>query len=136
MNNKQIKDLINDGYSMLSSLANFDWRDYRQEMLDYELKAEKDHRKNCPWNLSTPCSSKLIAQYFVLRGIFSATGSMSFRPRDILHCKLSHLIAHGLNDDHRFDLYGMMEGFNWDAFNSIEYSQGNLISVETVKEVA
>jgi hypothetical protein len=137
MNNKQIKNLIENGFANLYPLTYTTYTDYRAKMLDYELKAEKDHRSITPWDLPKPkFSATVTAKYFVLKSIRSAMLSNDFRPRDILHCKQSYILAHAIKDDDRFDLDAMFDGFDWRAFDSIEYSQGDLIFVETVDQVA
>ena len=137
MKNKQIKNLIEEGFGNLYRLTYTTYTDHRAEMLDYELKAEKDHRSITPWDLPKPkFSATVTAKYFVLKSIRSAMLSNDFRPRDILHCKQSYILAHAIKDDDRFDLDAMFDGFDWQAFESIDYSQGDLIFVETVDQVA
>ena len=137
MNNKQIKNLIENGFANLYRLTYTTYTDYRAEMLDYELKAEKDHRRITPWDLPKPkFTAAIMAKYFVLKAVRSAMLSNDFRPRDILHCKQSYILAHAIKDDDRFDLDAMFDGFDWQAFESIDYSQGDLIFVETVDQVA
>jgi len=137
MNKKQIIDLINEGFNNLYPLTCKTYTDYRAEMLDYELKAEKDHRRITPWDLPKPkFTATVTAKYFVLYAVRSAMLSNDFRPRDILHCKHSYILAHAIKDDDRFDLGAMFASFDWSAFESIEYSQGDLVFVETVDQAA
>ena len=133
MNYIQMKDLINDGFGRLYPLTfaapagHVDWRDYRELMLDDEIKQEKQHRKEYSFDLNSKFSVNLIAKYFVIKAIRSISTTSQFRPRDILHCTKSHLYAHALRDDDRFDIDGMMNDFDWAAFDAIEYSQADLI---------
>jgi hypothetical protein len=105
-------------------------------MYDDEWKRERMHRHIAPIDFKPKFSVATVARYFVLKAIRSAMLSNDFRPRDILHCKHSYILAHAIKDDDRFDLDAMFDGFDWQAFDSIEYSQGDLIFVETVNEVA
>ena len=128
MNKKQITDLINDGWYRLDTLNNVDWRPYRDEMLAEEVKDERKHRQSCPFDIAPKFSVTMVAKWFVLRAIWGAKGSMRFTASDILHCKHSYLMAHAINDDDRFDLYEMFNGYNWEAFLTIGYSQADLIT--------
>jgi len=136
MNKTQIKNLIEEGFGNLYRLTYTTYTDYRAEMLDYEVKQEKQHRNYAPSNYAPKFSVRILAKYFVLKAVRSAMLSNDFRPRDILHCKQSYILAHAIKDDDRFDLDAMFDGFDWEAFDSIEYSQGDLIFVETVDQVA
>lgn len=136
MNNKQMKGFIEQAFNLLYPLTYTDFTDYRAQMLDYELKAEKDHRRICPWDLNPKFTATVTAKYFVLKAVRSAMLSNDFRPRDILHCKQSYILAHAIKDDDRFDLDAMFEGFDWEAFEAIDYTQGDLVFVETVEQVA
>jgi len=136
MSKKQILDLINEGFSNLYPLTCKTYTDYRAEMLDYEIKQEKQHRQYAPTGYGPRFTVRMLAKYFVLKAIRSAMLSNDFRPRDILHCKHSYILAHAIKDDDRFDLIAMFASFDWSAFESIEYSQGDLVFVETVDQVA
>jgi len=130
MNNTQMKDIINEGFGRLYPLTGADWRDYRQMMLDDELRSERQHRASAsPFNLRPKFSTNIVAKYFVIKAIRGAAGVNSFRPRDILHCKQSFLLAYAINDDDRFDLIAMMEGFDWGAFDSIDYVAADLVCI-------
>jgi len=130
MSKKQATDLINEGWNRLHPLAVMDWRDYRQIMLDSEIKDERQHRKSCPFDLSPKFSAAMVAKWFVLKAIWGAKGSRGarFTASDILHCKKSYLVAHAVNDDDRFDLDEMFAGYDWDRFLSIDYSQADLVT--------
>ena len=136
MNKKQIIDLINEGFGNLYPLTYTTYTDYRAEMLDYEIKQEKQHRQYASTGYGVRFTVRMLAKYFVLKAIRSAMLSNDFRPRDILHCKHSYILAHAIKDDDRFDLGAMFASFDWSAFESIEYSQGDLVFVETVDQVA
>lgn len=136
MSKKQILDLINEGFGNLYPLTCKTYTDYRAEMLDYEVKQEKQHRRMAPSGFGPRLTVRHIAKYFVLRSVRSAMLSNDFRPRDILHCKHSFILAHAIKDDDRFDLNAMFASFDWSAFESIEYSQGDLIVKTDAVEVA
>tara|TARA_R110002074_G_scaffold358259_1_gene530544 strand:- start:98 stop:499 length:402 start_codon:yes stop_codon:yes gene_type:complete len=129
MNNKQMKELINDGFGRLYPLSQVDWRDHRQMMLDDELRSEKQHRASAPFNLRPKFSMNIVAKYFVIKAIRNAMRNDHFRPRDILHCKQSSLLAHAIKDDDRFDLLAMMDGFDWFEFESIDYVAADLVCI-------
>ena len=136
MNNKQIGDLILEGFGNLYPLTYTTFTDYRDKMYDDEWKRERMHRHAAPIEFKPKFSVPVVARYFVLKAIRSAMLSNDFRPRDILHCKHSYILAHAIKDDDRFDLDAMFASFDWSAFESIEYSQGDLVFVETVDQVA
>ena len=136
MSRKQILDLINEGFNNLYPLTYTTYTDYRAEMLVYEVKQEKQHRNYAPSSYGPRFTVRMMAKYFVLKAVRSAMLSNDFRPRDILHCKQSYILAHAIKDDDRFDLDAMFEGFDWEAFEAIEYSQGDLVFVETVEQTA
>jgi len=136
MNNKQIGDLILEGFGNLYPLTYTTFTDYRDKMYDDEWKRERMHRHAAPIDFKPKFSVPVVARYFVLKAIRSAMLSNDFRPRDILHCKQSYILAHAIKDDDRFDLDAMFASFDWSAFESIEYSQGDLVFVETVDQVA
>jgi len=136
MNNKQIGDLILEGFGNLYPLTYTTFTDYRDEMYDDEWKRERMHRHTAPIDFKPKFSVPVVARYFVLKAIRCAMLSNDFRPRDILHCKHSYILAHAIKDDDRFDLDAMFASFDWSAFEAIEYSQGDLVFVETVDQVA
>ena len=128
MDKKQVTDLITEGWNRLYPLTIKDWKDHRQVMLDSEIKDERQHRKSCPFDLTPKFSAPMVAKWSVIRAIWQAKGSFHFNARDILHCKNSYLMAHAINDDERFDLHEMFDGYDWDAFLSIDYSQADLVT--------
>ena len=136
MSKKQILDLINEGFGNLYPLTYATYTDYRAEMLDYGVKQEKQHRRMAPSGFGPRFTVRHMAKYFVLRSVRSAMLSNDFRPRDILHCKHSFILAHAIKDDDRFDLDAMFSGFDWATFDSIDYSQGDLIIKSDSVEVA
>jgi len=136
MNNKQIKNLIEEGFGNLYPLTYTSYTDYRAEMLDYEITQEKNHRRYAPSDYAPKFSIRMLAKYFVLKSFRSAMLSNDFRPRDILHCKQSYIMAHAVKDAYPCLCNEIFDRFDWEAFDSIDYSQGDLIFVETVDEVA
>jgi len=142
MNNKQISDLILEGFGNLYPLTYTTYTDYRDKMYDDELKRERMHRHVAPIDFKPKFSAPVVARYFVLKAIRSAMLSNDFRPRDILHCKQSYILAHAIKDDDRFDLDAMFRVntpsmcFSWEAFEAIEYSQGDLVFNPRIEVVA
>ncbi len=136
MNKKQISDLINEGFGNLYPLTYATYTDYRAEMLDDELKQEKRHRAFISVAFKPKFSASIVSKYWVILAIRTAMLSDHFRPRDILHCKKSYILAHAIKDDDRFDLDAMFDGFDWEAFESIDYRQGDLFIKADSVEVA
>ncbi|MEL0117578.1 MAG: hypothetical protein VXB01_01445 [Opitutae bacterium] len=137
MNKKQIKELIDDGFNRLYPLTLKGWRDHRDEMYQYEYKLQKHFRSTNPLP-PAKCqqNNATVAKYFVLNAIRDAIyDPQNFRPRDILHCKQSYLIAHALADDDRFDLQEMFIGFDWFNFDQIEFGDADL-SFKSTEEAA
>ena len=135
MNNKQIKNLIEEGFGNLYPLTYATYTDYRAEMFDDELKKEKRHRAIISVAFKPKFNASIVTKYFIILAIRTAMLSDHFRPRDILHCKKSYILAHAINDDDRFDLDAMFDGFDWQAFESIDYRQGDLF-IKSMKEEA
>lgn len=127
MNKKQIKELIEEGYSRLYPLTMKGWRDHRDEMYQYEYKLQKHFRAINPTPARYQQNNATVAKYFVIKSIRSALfDHKNFRPRDILHCKESYLLAHAIDDDDRFDLHEMFIGFSWYWFDQIEFAGADL----------
>ena len=135
MNKKQIKELINDGFNRLYPLTHWTWRDHRSDMLDYELKLQRKFRAEAPSSIKWDHTNQTVAKYFVLYAIKQALASDNFRPRDILHCSKTYLTALALKDHDEKKLREMVIDFDWDAFDSIEYSYADL-SFKSTEEAA
>ena len=126
MNKKQITEIIAEGYYRLDPISNVDWTDYLEIMYTEELKQERQHRAAAPFDIRPKFTASIVAKYWVIRAVRNAMRSDTFRPRDILHCKKSYLYAHAIKDDDRFDLDEMLNGFDWAAFDSIDYQTADL----------
>lgn len=128
MNKTQIKKLIEDGYNRMYLISNKDWRDYRQEMLDIEIKAERNHRANNPYDRPTYANSAtLSAKYFCVKFMLNAFANPKIKPSDVLYSRQASLIAKGC-----FDLWGgeMLRefvGFDSDKFYHLDYEQGGIV---------
>ena len=123
MNKTAIKNMIEDGYCRMQRFDNIDWRHYRDEMFQSELKSEREHRGNRPESYTAAFGNPapLSAKYFVIKFFGQALESTNVRPSDILHCRPSSLIAKGLVD--RWPEYALeaFAGFDWDTFNKLDY---------------
>lgn len=131
MNKSQIQKLINEGFGRLYPLTFTSWTDYREEMFNYELKLQRQFKATRDINPSR-CqhTNSTVAKYFVIKLIRDAIfNPKQFRPRDILHCKQSYLIANALADDDRFDLEEMFRGFEWFLFDQIDCQNADLVFV-------
>lgn len=135
MNKAQIKKLIEEGFNKLYPLTHWTFRDHRSEMLDYELKIQKEFRASAPTSIKWDHSNQTLAKYFVLYAIKQAFAIETFRPRDILHCSKTYLTAQALKDHDEKKLREMVIDFDWDAFDSIKYSYGDL-SFRSTEEAA
>jgi len=135
MNNAQIKKLIEEGFNKLYPLTHWTFTDHRAAMLDYELKVQKQFRATCPHTPKWQHTNQTVAKYFVIHAVKQALAFDTFRPRDILHCKQSYIIAQALKDHDADKFREMVIDFDWDAFESIEYSQADL-SFRSTEEAA
>jgi len=128
MNKNQIAELIGYGFGRLYPLTMKGSTDHREEMYKYEYKLQKHFRYINPLPPAKyQQSNGTVAKYFVIKAIRSALfDPQNFRPRDMLHCKQSYLIAHALADDDRFDLQKMFTGFDWFKFDQIEFADADL----------
>lgn len=139
MNKQKIQKIIDQGFSCLYPLSCKSSTDIRDAMLQEEIKTEKMFRKCAPSDQKRQSFSvSTKAKYFVLSSIRSAMlcPSDAFRPRDILHCKQSYILAHAVKDDPRFDLEEMFFDFDWEAFNDIEHRWGDLYWFGSTEEAA
>ena len=131
MNNAQIKKLIEEGFNKLYPLTHWTHTDHRAAMLNYELKAQKQFRASAPYAIKWQHTNQTVAKYFVLHAVRQALAFDTFRPRDILHCKQSYIIAQALKDHDSDRFRQMVIDFDWDAFESIEYSYADLSFLST-----
>jgi len=131
MNNAQIKKLIEEGFNKLYPLTHWTHTDHRAAMLDYELKVQKQFRASVPYAIKWQHTNQTVAKYFVLHAVRQALAFDTFRPRDILHCKQSYIIAQALKDHNADKFREMVIDFDWDAFESIEYSYADLSFLST-----
>ena len=128
MNKSQIKKLIQEGYNRMYLISNKDWRDYRQEMLDSELKAERQHRSINPNDRPIYLNSAtLSAKYFCIKFMLNAFHNPTIKPSDVLYSKRSSLIAKGCFDYWGNELIEAFRGFDLDAFNHLGYEQGGIV---------
>lgn len=131
MNKTQIKKLIEDGFDRMHLISDKDWRDYRQEMLDDELKAERQHRANNPYDRpSYANSATLSAKYFCVKFMLNAMEYPSIKPSDVLYSKRSSLIAKGCFDLWARDLIDAFKDFDRDNFYHLDYEQGGIVHGE------
>ena len=136
MTKKQIETAIRRAFLETHELRHLGNRDYLREMHDYQKKLQRKHNAAAPYGTKTD-SLHMVACYFVvnqLRDAWMQRGS--FRPRDILHCQESYIIAHALVDaypervqdimlrmDNELDLLGI----HW---HQLQYTCGQIIERE------
>lgn len=136
MTKSEIKRAIRAAMCELVELRHLSTRDHIREMHDYQRKLQRNMNNTAPYDLKTDPIS-LVADYHVvnqLRNAWMQRGS--FRPRDILHCQESYIIAHALVDaypervqdimlrmDNELDLLGI----HW---HQLQYTCGQIIERE------
>lgn len=136
MTKSEIKRAIRAAMCELVELRHLSTRDHIREMHDYQRKLQRNMNNTAPYDLKTDPIS-LVADYHVvnqLRDAWMQRGS--FRPRDILHCQESYIIAHALVDaypervqdimlrmDNELDLLGI----HW---HQLQYTCGQIIERE------
>lgn len=130
MKKTEIKKLIEEGFNNMDVFDNLDWSHYREKMFVFETKCEKDHRSNRWDEGGKKDSVSLIAKYFCVKWFGNALEDNSIRPRNVLWTKQSSLIACGLVDAWPEKAQKAFDGFDWTAFNTLEYSFGSIIVKE------
>lgn len=128
MNKTQIKKLIDDGYNRMHLISEKDWRDYRQEMHDDEVKAERHHRANFHGGVSRYANTAtLVAKFFCVKFMLNAMECPSVKPSDVLYSKRASLIAKGCFDLWARELMEAFKDFDRDVFYRLDYEQGGIV---------
>ena len=130
MNKNNIKQLIEDGFDRLYGFDHIDWRHYRQDMFDSELKAEKRHRANRPLSMGSKfgSSATLSAKYFVVKFFGRALLDCTISAKDALWCRPALITAKGLVDAWPERSRQAFSGFDWDSFNKLDYNDASIVS--------
>jgi len=125
MKKQDIKNTIETGFQKLYKLDHLSWENYRDNMFQGELKSEKRNRQGKPASITEKpkASATLAAKYFVVRWVIEALADNSVKPSDILHCRRASLVAKGLVELHRETIEEGLEGFDFEKFQKIDYSE-------------
>jgi hypothetical protein len=128
MRNSEIKKLIEEGFDRMHLISHQDWRDYRREMFDDEVRAERHHRANFHSDITRYANSAtLVAKFFCVNFMLNAMKCPSIKPSDILYSKRASLIAKGCFDVWSVDLINAFKDFDHDTFNKLDYEQGIIV---------
>lgn len=128
MKNSDIKKLIEDGFNRMHLISDKDWRDYRQEMLDDEIKSERHHRANFHSDITRYANSaNLVAKFFCVKFMLNAMECPSIKPSDVLYSKRASLIAKGCFDLWARELMEAFKDFDRDTFYQLDYEQGGIV---------
>jgi len=136
MTKNQIKSIINGAMSELYSLRHLGNYDVLEEMFEYEKKQQRIMNNAAPYGIK-PDPVALVAKYYVVKHLIDAVENpQHFRPRDILHCKKSYLLAHALVDSYPERVTAKVQQMCRDIDLSVlDYTCGEIILRET-EEVA
>ncbi len=136
MTKNQIKSIINAAISELYPLRHLGNYDVLGEMFEYEKKKQRIMNNAAPYGIK-PDPVALVAKYYVVKHLIDAVENpQHFRPRDILHCKKSYLLAHALVDSYPESVTAKVRQMCRDIDLSVlEYTCGEIIPRET-EEVA
>lgn len=133
MTKTEIKRAIHAAMNELHELRHVGNRDRIREMHDYQRKLQRNMNNTAPYDLKTDPIS-LVADYFVVNQLRTAWAHRgSLRPRDILHCQESYILAHALVDAYPERIEAIMQrmdneldllGIHWDQ---LDYTCGQIV---------
>lgn len=133
MTKKQIETAIRRAFLETHELRHLGTRDCLREMHDYQKKQQRRLNAAAPSGTKTD-SLHMVACYFVVNQLRTAWEQRgSFRPRDILHCQESYILAHALVDAYPDRIEAIMQriddelellGVYW---HQLDYSCGQII---------
>ena len=136
MTKAQIKRAIRTAMCELVELRHISTRDHIREMHDYQRKLQRDMNNAAPYDLKADPLS-LVAEYFVVNQLRTAWEYRgNFRPREILHCPESYILAHALVDAYPERIQDIMQrmddelemlGVYW---HQLQYTCGQIIERE------
>jgi len=136
MTKSEIKRAIRAAMLELHELRHLSTRDHISEMHDYQRKLQRNMNSTAPYDLKADPIT-LVADYHVvnqLRTAWEQRGSL--RPRDILHCQESYILAHALVDAYPERCEAIMQrmddeldllGIHW---HQLQYTCGQIIERE------
>ena len=136
MTKTEIKRAIRAAMCELVELRHLSTRDHIRDMHDYQRKLQRTMNNSAPYGLKADPIT-LVADYHVvnqLRTAWEQRGSL--RPRDILHCQESYILAHALVDAYPERVQDIMQrmddeldllGIHW---HQLQYTCGQIIERE------
>lgn len=137
MTKSEIKRAIRAAMNEIHELRHLGTRDHIREMHDYQKKLQRKHNAAAPYDLKADPVS-LVADYYVVNQLRTAWEQRgSFRPRDILHCQESYILAHALVDAYPERCEAIMQrmddeldllGIHW---HQLQYTCGQIIERES-----
>ena len=134
MNKTQIKNAINNAMCELSILRHLGNSDVLRDMEDYHRKQQRMMHNAAPYGQKLD-SVSIVARYFVAKNLINAVDNPHhFRPRDILHCQQSYLLAHALLDAYPEKVKGAVECLRRyvPEFEGLDYTCGQIVVREEV----
>ena len=136
MTKNQIKSIINGAMSELYPLRHLGNHDVLEEMFEYEKQQQRTMNNAAPYGMKTDPVA-MVAKYFVVKHLIDAVENpQHFRPRDILHCKKSYLLAHALVDAYPENVTAKVRQLcRHIDLSELDYTCGEIIPRET-EEVA
>ena len=133
----RIERAISKALSEVRELSHLGNRDHIRDMYDYQKSLQRKHNAAAPYGTKTHPLHP-VASYFVVNHLRTAWEQRgSFRPRDILHCQESYILAHALVDAYPERIEGIMQrmddeldllGIHW---HQLQYTCGQIIERES-----
>ena len=137
MTKNQIKSIINGAISELYPLRHLGNYDVLEEMFEYEKKQQLIMKNAAPYGIK-PDPVALVSKYFVVKHLIDAVENpQHFRPRDILHCTKSYLLAHALVDAYPESVTAKVRQMcRHIDLSELDYTCGEIIQRETEEVTA
>ena len=136
MTKTDIKRAIRAAMNELHELRHVGNRDYIRDMHDYQRKLQRTMNNSAPHGFKFDPIS-LVADYFVVNHLRDAWDQRGcFRPRDILHCQESYVLAHALVDAYPDRVEAIMQRMNDELdllgihWHQLQYTCGEIIERE------
>ena len=136
MTKSEIKRAIRAAMNEIHELRHLGTRDHIRDMHDYQRKLQRTMNNAAPYDLKADPIS-LVADYYVvnqLRTAWEQRGSL--RPRDILHCQESYILAHALVDAYPERMEAIMQRMDQRLheltthWHQLQYTCGQIIDLE------
>ena len=124
MNNKEIKQLINNAFYRLTiATDNIDWTHYADELYRIEKDYEKRHRKYC-YHDNYVYSANDCAKYWSIKHIIEGLDNVGEPTiKSYLTVKKSIFYAYSMVANYRDRIEKEFKGFDFDAFKQINITE-------------